>query len=318
MPSLVFQAYKQFTDGLGHTRIGMYVTGAAVVLNAVGNFILIHGISIHGTEISPAFGLNGSALASLFSRWMMAVLIILYVHRSRLFKKYTETAWHRSPPWSRYAQLLRLGIPNGLTYVFEVGAFTFSSVMMGWIGAAPLAAHQVALNLASISFLVTAGIGVAASIRVGFELGQHRVEEARFAGRTAVGLGAGFMLASAVTVFLGREWLAHVYTQDLQVIAFAASFLGIAAAFQFFDGVQAVAVGVLRGLQDTHWPSILALIAYWVVGLPLGYFLTFKTGLQGDGIWWGLFVGLTLTAIFLTVRMERAFSQLRSDRVSRS
>jgi MATE family multidrug resistance protein len=307
LPSLVYQAYKQFTDGLGHTRVGMYVALAAVLLNALLNWLFIYGAGP-----LPAMGVAGSALASLMCRLLMAIAMIYYVHRVAHFKEFRKPYWAEALDRLRFRYLLRIGVPNGLTYVFEVGAFTFSSVMMGWISAEALAAHQIALNLASISFLVTSGIGVAASIRVGFEMGQHRPEAARFAGRTAIAVGAIYMLLSAVAVFATRTWLSEIYTKDAVVISLAATYLGIAACFQFFDGVQAVAVGALRGLQDTRWPSILAFVAYWVVGLPMGYVLAFRRNLQGEGVWWGLFVGLALTALFLTARFEHALRDAKN------
>ena len=299
-PSLIYQAYKQFTDGIGKTMVGMYIMIICVLLNILGNWVFING---HFGF--PAMGLEGSGLATLLCRSLMALMMVAYVHKHPEFKRYFARRWRRRLHNDRIQNLFRLGIPNGLTYIFEVGAFTLSSVMMGWLGAAPLAAHQISLNLASISFLVTVGIGAAGTIRVGFESGTHRFHEARYAGRVALILGAGYMLFSAVFVFFTRDLLATIYTEDLVVIGFASSFLAVAAAFQFFDGVQAVAVGVLRGLQDTKWPSILAFIAYWVIGLPMSYYLAFKADMGGTGIWWGLFLGLVFTAIFLTLRFER-------------
>jgi MATE family, multidrug efflux pump len=299
-PSMIYQAYKQFTDGIGKTVVGMYVMIICVLLNILGNYVFING---HFGF--PAMGLNGSGLATLLCRTLMAVMMVAYVHRHPEFKKYFNNRWRSRLHNNRLKELFRLGIPNGLTYIFEVGAFTFSSVMMGWLGSSPLAAHQISLNLASISFLVTVGIGAAGTIRVGFESGIQKFQEARYAGRVALILGAGYMLISAVFVFFTRAKLAEIYTGDQEVIAFAASFLAVAAAFQFFDGIQAVAVGILRGLQDTQWPSILAFIAYWIIGLPIGYYLGFILDWKGPGIWWGLFLGLLFTAIFLTLRFER-------------
>ncbi|MBC7371377.1 MAG: MATE family efflux transporter [Bdellovibrionaceae bacterium] len=299
-PAMIFQAYKQFTDGIGRTKIGMYVMLAAIIINIFCNYVFIHG---HFGF--PAMGLNGSGLATLLSRTLTAVLMLVYVHRHPEFQSYFARRWWRAVENGTLKKIFRLGIPNGLTYIFEVGAFTLSSVMMGWLGSGPLAAHQIALNLAAVSFLVTVGIGAAGSIRVGFERGQDRMDSARFAGRVAIFLGAAYMLVSAVFVFGFREYLASFYTSDPQVLIFAVSFLGIAAAFQFFDGVQAVAVGVLRGLEDTKWPSVLAFVAYWIIGLPIGYYLAFERQWQGKGIWWGLFVGLAFIAIFLTIRFER-------------
>ena len=316
-PSLIYQAYKQFTDGIGKTTVGMYVMISCVLLNILGNYVFING---HFGF--PALGLNGSGLATLICRSLMAMMMVYYTHRHPEFKKYFTLRWRSRLQNGRLKELFRLGIPNGLTYIFEVGAFTLSSVMMGWLGAAPLAAHQISLNLASISFLVTVGIGAAGTIRVGFENGIRKFHEARYAGRVALVLGATYMLVSAVFVYFTRARLATIYTNDAEVVSYAVGFLAIAAAFQFFDGIQAVAVGILRGLQDTKWPSILAFIAYWVIGLPIGYYLAFAKGLQGEGIWWGLFIGLVFTAIFLTLRFERLAgkrraSAIRAERISR-
>ncbi|MGZ3796591.1 MAG: MATE family efflux transporter [Pseudobdellovibrionaceae bacterium] len=300
LPSLLYQAYKQFTDGIGKTTLGMYVMIAAILINFLGNYVFIHGL-----WGMPALGLNGSGLATLLSRWFMALVMMIYIHRHPEFKKYFATRWNRLLYQGKLKKIFYLGLPNGFTYVFEVGAFSFSSIMMGWLGTAQLAAHQIALNLASISFLVTVGIGAAGTIRVGSELGLHHTDRARFAGRVAIGLGALYMLLSALFVFSTRKWLASIYTSDLQVIAFASAYLTVAAAFQFFDGIQAVAVGILRGFQDTQWPSILAFIAYWLIGLPLGYAMGFRFGLAGEGVWWGLFIGLMFVALFLVLRFER-------------
>lgn len=309
LPSLIFQSYKQFTDGIGRTQVGMYVTIFGVLANIIGNDIFIHGrLGL------PAMGLNGAGLATLLCRTLMAMIMAYYVHCHPEFKKYFALRWRRRLQQDKLQKLFRLGIPNGLTYIFEVGAFTLSSVMMGWLGAAPLAAHQISLNLASISFLVTVGIGAAGTIRVGQESGLHHYEKARYAGRVALILGAGYMLMSAVFVYFAREGLASIYTEDLEVLTFASSFLVVAAAFQFFDGLQAVAVGILRGLQDTRWPSVFAFIAYWIIGLPAGYYLSFKSGMQGAGIWWGLFIGLFFIAILLSLRFEK----LIGDKINQS
>jgi MATE family multidrug resistance protein len=300
LPSLLYQAYKQFTDGIGKTTIGMYVMIAAILINIIGNYIFIHGL-----WGMPALGLNGSGLATLLSRSFMALVMMIYIHRHPEFQKYFAHRWRRLIHQGQLKKIFYLGLPNGFTYVFEVGAFSFSSIMMGWLGAAQLAAHQIALNLASISFLVTVGIGAAGTIRVSSEIGLKHPDKARYAGRVAMTLGAVYMLFSAFLVFNARQFLASIYTYDLQVIAFASTYLVVAAAFQFFDGIQAVAIGILRGFQDTTWPSVLALVAYWIIGLPIGYSLCFHLGLAGRGIWWGLFIGLLLIAIFLALRFER-------------
>lgn len=303
-PALLFQAYKQFTDGIGKTQIGMYVMLVAIVTNIAGNIIFINGLFGF-----PTMGLNGSGLATLLSRILTAILMMIYVHKHPQFQKYFAERWWRAVEKGQLQKIFRLGIPNGLTYIFEVGAFTFSSIMMGWLGAAALAAHQIALNIATISFLVTVGIGTAGSIRVAFEISQGRCNGAHLAGRVAILLGTSYMLFSTLLVFSFREKLAQIYTTDPEVIHFTILFLGVAAAFQFFDGIQAVAVGVLRGMQDTKLPSILAFIAYWLIGLPLGYSLAFKVDWKGLGIWWGLFTALAFMAISLTLRFEKLITK---------
>lgn len=299
LPTLLFQAYKQFTDGIGKTNISMFVMGFGVLFNILGNFLLIHG---HWGL--PKLGLQGSAYATLISRILMALLMIFYVHLNPSFKHYFKEHWVHRFDHYLLKNLIRLGVPNGLTFLFEVGAFTSAAVMMGWFGATPLAAHQVALSLASTSFLITMGVGIAASIRVGYELGRENFPAARFAGFTAVKIGAAYMVLCALGFYFLRNWFPTFYVSDPDVIFWAAQFFVVVALFEVSDGIQAVSIGALRGLSDTKWPSLIAFIAYWVLGLPIGYLLAFHGGVGPIGIWLGLLIGLTSAALMLTYRFH--------------
>jgi MATE family multidrug resistance protein len=300
VPSLIYQAYKQFTDGLGRTKVAMYVMLAGVLFNVVGNYLLINGY--HGF---PKMGLVGAAWASLGARILMMIAMIFYVHVHPQFKKYLANPWLRSFDKQTLQNMIRLGLPNGFTFFFEVGAFASCAVMMGWFGAIPLAAHQIALSLASTSFMVTMGIGIASSIRVGFELGRGDYKMARRAGLTAILLGGAYMTLCGLGFFVLRNWFPTLYVNDPDVIAWAAQFFVVVALFEIFDGVQAVAIGALRGMSDTQWPSVIAFFAYWIMGLPGGYLLAFHLGVGPIGIWIGLLIGLIFASILLTYRFHR-------------
>nr|BFD67233.1 MATE family efflux transporter [Bdellovibrio sp. HAGR004] len=298
-PSLLYQSYKQFTDGIGKTKVAMFVMMFGVFFNIAGNYVLINGY--YGF---PKLGLNGAAYATLFARTVMALMMVFYVHAHPHFKKYLTERWTHRFDHHLLKNIIRLGIPNGMTYIFEVGAFSSAAVMMGWFGATPLAAHQITISLASTSFLITLGIGIAGSIRVGYELGRGDYSSARFAGFTAIKMGAAYMGLCALGFFFLREWFPTFYVKDVDVIAWAAKFFVVVAIFQIFDGVQAVAIGALRGMSDTQWPSIIAFFAYWVIGLPAGHLLAFHLGVGPVGIWIGLLMGLILASVLLTWRFH--------------
>ncbi|MDG0816205.1 MATE family efflux transporter [Bdellovibrio svalbardensis] len=299
IPSMIYQCYKQFTDGIGKTKVGMFVMIAGVIINVALNYVLIHGL--YGF---PKLGLNGSGWATLIARTLMAFAMILYVHLHPNFSKYMTEHWIHRFDHQMVKNMLRLGIPTGFTYFFEVGAFSSAAVMMGWFGAIPLAAHQITISLASTSFLITLGIGIAASIRVGFEMGRGDYPLARHAGFTAIQVGGIYMGLCALGFFFLRHWFPTLYVSDPDVIQWAARFFVVVAIFEIFDGVQAVSIGALRGMSDTQWPGIIAFFAYWVMGLPGGYLLAFHLGVGPVGIWVGLLIGLIFASILLTWRFH--------------
>ncbi len=299
LPLMVFQTYKQFIEGFSIMKPAMIIAILANLINAFVNWILIFG------ELGfPRLELNGAGWATFASRLFMAICIMIYVMKSKLFRQYNVSFHFKNFNRHIIKKILSLGLPSGFQYFFEIGAFSFAVVMVGWLGTKQLAAHQIAINLASISFMAVLGISVAGSIRVGNAVGMKDIFETRRAGFTASLLGAFVMFISSVIFILFRNHLPTLYVQDDQVINYASSLLIIAALFQLSDGTQAVGIGILRGLTDVKIPTAITFIAYWIVGLPIGYLLGFTFDLGVQGVWIGLLLGLTTSAILLTIRFN--------------
>jgi MATE family multidrug resistance protein len=299
IPLLLFQSYKQFIEGLSVMRPAMIITLLANLVNAFANWVLIFG-----NLGFPALELNGAGWATFASRVFMSLALMGFVMNNKFFKQYDVTFHYRSINWIVIKKILSLGLPSGFQYFFEVGAFAFAVIMVGWLGTAQLAAHQIALNLASISFMAVLGISVAGSIRVGNAVGMKDIAETRRAGFTASLIGASIMMVAGITFITLRDFLPTLYVNDEVVISYASSLLIIAALFQISDGTQAVGIGILRGLTDVKIPTAITFIAYWIVGLPVGYLLGFTYDLGVQGVWIGLLMGLTTSAILLTLRFN--------------
>jgi MATE family multidrug resistance protein len=246
----------------------------------------------------------GAGYGTLLSRIVMAIGIAVYIYRSPSFKEFKGGFSVGNYSRSLIKKMLNIGLPAGVQFIFEVAAFDFSAVMMGWLGAKTLAAHQIAINLATISYMTTTGLAAAATIRVSNELGKRDFRTMRTVGFTLVGLALVVMALWGLIFIVGRNFLPQLYIEDMEVIAIAAPLIVIAGFFQLADGTQVVCLGALRGMQDVKIPSLFIFIAYWVVGLPLGYFLGFKMGYGAIGIWTGLLIGLTLTAIAMFFRFH--------------
>lgn len=299
IPLMFFQTYKQFIEGLSVMRPAMIIALLANLVNAGANWVLIFG------KLGfPALGLDGAGWATFASRCFMAVTMMGFVMNNKFFKQFDVSFHFKSINWVVIKKILSLGLPSGFQYFFEVGAFSFAVVMVGWLGTKQQAAHQIAINLASISFMAVLGISAAGSIRVGNAVGQKDIHETRRAGFTALILGASVMFCSGVIFILFRNFLPALYVNDAAVIPIASSLLIIAALFQLSDGVQAVGIGILRGLTDVKIPTAITFIAYWVVGLPVGYLLGFNFELGVQGVWIGLLMGLTTSAVLLTLRFN--------------
>lgn len=303
IPFMFFQSYKQYAEGLSFTRTAMYITVSANILNIALNYLLIYG-----TWGLPALGLNGAGWATLISRIVMGFAMMAYALNSTWYKKRKMHLKNLSK--SLTIRMLKLGIPTGMQYIFEVGAFSFASIMIGWIGTKALAAHQIALNLAAISYMVATGLAAAATVRIGNQLGMKDIPNMRRAGFTAMAMGWILMSISAVIFVAFNHALPTLYIDEAEVIELAGSLLVIAAFFQLSDGSQAVGLGLLRGMADVKVPTIITLFAYWIVALPMGYWLAFGLDWGPQGIWIGLLAGLSVAAILLFIRFQRSSKKL--------
>jgi len=300
VPYMIFQSFRQFAEGMGNTRQAMYITLFGNGLNIFLNYLLIYG------KLGfPELGLNGAGWATLIARTVMAVMMGSYIYFSSSFREFRAGFSFSLVSGKVIQRILKVGIPAGLQFVFEVSAFGFAAIMMGWLGTQTLAAHQIAINLASISYMMATGIASAATIRVGNQLGRADIVNLRSAGNACFIMVTIFMGTAAI-IFIGfRNFFPGLYIDNGDVIEIASNLLVVAAFFQISDGVQVVGMGALRGIEDVRIPTLIAVTAYWVVGLPSGYWLTFTLGMGATGIWYGLFIGLTLAAVLLYFRFRQ-------------
>jgi MATE family multidrug resistance protein len=230
--------------------------------------------------------------------------MFLYVYKNSSFKKYWVGFTLKNSSRELTKKILAIGIPSGLQWVFEVGAFAFAVIMIGWISPKAQAAHQVALSIAAVTYMMASGLSAAASVKVGNQFGLKDNHGVRIAGFSAFVMVLVFMGLMALCFILFRNWLPTFFTNDLEVISTSSTLLVIAAFFQLSDGTQVVGLGALRGLNDVKIPTIITLIAYWVIGLPMSYLLAFKFNLGVEGIWYGLSIGLGVSAILLFSRFN--------------
>ena len=298
IPLILFQTFKQFIEGLGFTTPSMYISIISNIINIILNAILIFGLFGF-----PRLEIIGAAYATLISRVVMFFLIFFYCIYDIRFNKYIlKTKF--SININHIKDIFRIGFASGLQYIFEVGAFSVATVMTGSIGATHLAAHQIALNLASISYMVASGIGSASMISLSYYHGKRNIVDMRKSGYASFLLVLFLMLISALTFILLRDSLPKLYVDDISVINIASSLLIIAGLFQIPDGIQAVGLGILRGIRDIRKPTIVTFISYWIISIPLSYLLGIKYGYGIYGIWVGLSIGLTLAAIFHVTRFN--------------
>lgn len=305
VPFMFFQTFKQFAEGLSQTKQAMYITLVCNGLNVFLNWVMIYG-----NLGFPALGLNGAGWATLISRVLMGIVIAYYVFKSSRYKSFDLGFRIKRLSFPMITKMLKIGVPTGFQFIFEVGAFSTAAIMMGWIGVYALAAHQIAINLASISYMMASGLSAAAMVRVGNQLGRKDIKTLREAGFTVFAMAAIFMLVSAVFFIVFREFLPSLYIDDQTVIQMSASLLIIAGLFQLSDGIQVVGLGALRGMADVRIPTLVTFVAYWVIGLPLGYIFAFVLDMQEKGIWYGLLIGLTVTGFLLLYRFHTLSARL--------
>lgn len=308
IPTMVFQTYRQFGEGLHRTRMAMVIVITSNLINIGLNYLLIYG---HWGF--PELGLNGAGWATLISRTIMGLWMAGYIYYGEKFKDYRSGFSFGGYSKSLINKMLHIGIPAGIQFIFEVSAFGFSAIMMGWLGTTALAAHQIAINLATISYMTTSGLGAAATIRVAKFLGLKDISTMRVAAFSLIGLAMVVMMAWAILFIGAKDYLPGLYIEDVEVISVASSLLIIAGFFQLSDGLQVVCMGALRGLQDVKIPSVLIFVAYWVIALPLGYWLAFKLHFGPSGIWYGLLIGLTITGVLMLYRFNKLSKKINTS-----
>jgi MATE family multidrug resistance protein len=300
VPGLLVMVLKSYLAALERTQVVLWITVLAALTNALANYALIFG-----NWGAPELGIRGAALASLVTQLVSLAGVVLYALLALPKHQIFVRLWR--PDWEMLARVFALGLPIGLTALSEVGLFAASALMMGWLGTVALAAHGIAVQLASITFMVHLGISNVATIRAGNAYGRRDLDHMARGAITATALSVGTALLTIVIFVAWPEPLISLFMQRseparAEILSVGVGLLAMAALFQLVDGAQAVALGLLRGVQDTRVPMVLAAISYWVVGIPVSYLLGFTFGWGGIGIWSGLVVGLGTAAVLLNTR----------------
>ncbi|MFI8604366.1 MATE family efflux transporter [Cellulophaga baltica] len=308
VPLIIFQAFKQFSEGLSQTKYPMYATIIANVVNITLNYLLIFG-----NLGFPKMGIVGAAIGTLASRVIMVLFIWLLLRSKKKFHDYVTGFNFAKLEDKVMSKIINLGFPSALQMFFEVGIFTSAVWLSGVLGKNHQAANQIALNLSSMTFMVGMGLGVAAMIRVGNQKGLSDFKSLRRIAISIFFLTFLLEIVFAAIFFIFNQWLPTIYlnvddvanqVDNMEVISIAAQLLVVAAIFQISDGLQVVILGALRGLQDVKVPTFITFVAYWMIGFPTSYYLSLYTELKSTGIWIGLLAGLTASAILLYIRFN--------------
>lgn len=298
IPMLLFMTLKQFADGLEITRLAMILSLASLPINVFLNWLLIFG-----NWGFPRLELEGAGWATLITRCLIFFALLWIVLKHRIFHRYMKlrtTEW--TLRWKAWRDLLGIGIPSSLQICMEAGAFAVTGIIVGTISAVAQAAHQIALSCAAFTFMFSLGLSQAGSIRISNAYGNKNWQKISVIGKSTLITAVVYGLVCALMYALLRNQLAEIFTDDIGVKVLAGMLLLMAAVFQISDSTQAIGAGLLRGIKDVKVPTILIAIAYWVVGIPVGYFLAFELRWGAVGLWLGLIIGLTFTSVFLLWR----------------
>lgn len=311
---LAFQGYKQFADGMSKTKYSMYAIVVANIVHFIINLFLIYGVWIF-----PKMGILGAAVGTLLSRVIMIVMMHIMLKRDEDLGQYFSGFSLKNIQKKIVNKIVEIGLPSSLIMFFEVVLFTSAVWLTGFIGKNSQAANQIALSLASLTFMFASGLSVTAMIRVGNQKGLENFTYLKAVARSIVLLSLILQATFAVIFVVFHKVLPHIFLEmknpekileNTEVIAIASKLLIIAAVFQISDGVQAVVLGALKGLQDVKIPAIITFISYWLIGFPISYYLGLKTDLGAIGVWIGLLAALTAASIFLIIRFERQINKL--------
>ncbi len=300
LPFMLFQSMKQFAEGLSDTRMAMYIIIGCNLINILGNYLLIFG-----NWGFPMLGVEGAGIASAVSRVLMPVCFFIYLKKNQRFQKFLVHWKHVVPSRKQISRLTGMGLPISFQYVFEIGAFSMAVIMMGWLGATQQAAHQIAINLAGITYMAASGIGSSAAVRVGNQMGlKDWVLLRRLAG-ISYSLSIVFMSVMAILFVIFNHQLPLIYISEQEVIEMASRLILVAAVFQLADGIQVTGLGILRGMQDVKIPTLITMLSYWIIGIPVSYIFGFTLHQGAMGIWYGLSTGLFVAAVLLYLRYKR-------------
>ena len=319
VPLIIFQAFKQFSEGLSQTKYPMYATIIANVVNIVLNYLLIFG-----SFGFPKLGIVGAAIGTLASRFIMVLYIWFLLKGKKKFHDYVTGFNFKRIEKKIMQKIIGLGFPSALQMFFEVGIFTAAVWISGVLGKNAQAANQIALNLSSMTFMFGMGLGVAAMIRVGNQKGLRNFKELRRIAQSIFFLTLLVEIVFAILFLWGRDWFPTLYldvndtnnmADNTEVIFLAGQLLLVAAFFQISDGIQVVVLGALRGLQDVKIPTFITFIAYWIIGFPISFYLGLYTDFESTGIWIGLLTGLSASAIMLYLRFNYLTKRLITDQL---
>ncbi len=299
VPLMLFFSVKQFFEGIGNTKIAMVITIGANLLNIGLNYVLIYG-----KMGFPALGLNGAGFATLISRIIMPIVFVLIIFKKKDFKGYLTEALHSGFEKLKIRRIISIGLPIGLQMVIEILAFSLGAIMLGWISKESLAGHQVAISMASMTYMISFGLASGTTIRVSHAFGEHDLKEVKHAVLASLHMVIAFMSLMGILFILLRNQVPFLFTSDPDVIKVAAGLLIVGAFFQIFDGIQVVLLGALRGIADVRIPMFMAFFSYIVVSLPISYLLAFVFNFGYSGVWIGFVFGLSTAAVLFGLRLR--------------
>ena len=304
-------ALRFFSEGTERTRPTMYIGAFGVLVNIPLDYALVFGkLGL------PQMGAVGCGWATTLVFWLQLTALVAWLKWRPEYRAYRPFAHFEWPDRRRLAELLRIGLPIGGMIFIEGSMFVGAALLIGSLGATAIAGHQVAINFAALAFMVPLGLAGAITVRVGNALGRGEPLAARSVGQVGIALTVITQTVSALLMLLAPRWIASWYTSDPAVIEVAAMLLRLGAVFQLSDGIQAAAAGALRGYQETRIPMLLTMLAYWGIGMPVGWLLTFAVGLGAPGMWFGMIGGLTAAAITLTARFHRISRRAQAPAVA--
>ncbi len=299
IPFLYFASFKQFAEGISNTRIAMVITLLGNIVNIIFNYLLIYGRAGF-----PELGLMGAGIGTLIARVFMAFAFWLVYKKLSIFERFRRIHDDVRFSMGEAMRLIRLGAPMGVQFIIEVFAFSLGGIMMGWLGEDQLAAHQIVITIASMTFMMSSGLASATTIKVSTFRGENKYRQLKYSAFASLHMVVLFMSITAVIFLLTRHFIPGLFISDVNVITIAAGLFIVASIFQIFDGMQVVMLGILRGMEDVMFPMVVVAIAYLLVSIPIGYVLSFTLKMGPAGIWFGYLAGLSSVSIVLLLRFR--------------